>query len=381
MPKSSRPLKIGIVFDDSLDRPDGVQQYVFRMSEWLSNRGHEVHLLVGETKRTDLENVHQMSRNLRVRFNGNVMSMPLPTSRKALRRTLDELKLDVLHVQTPYSPLMAGRLMRLASNKTAVVGTFHILPYTRLVTVANIVLGWVNKPSARKIDRMMAVSEPAREFARRTYGYDASVVPNPIRVSDFTCPPNTDTIPRIVFLGRLVERKGVMWLLKAVAYMREHELYTNDFEVVIGGKGELLSDLMHFVEEHQLETIVTFPGFVPEDEKAALLASGDITVFPSTSGESFGISLLEALAASRGVVLAGDNPGYGSVMYGFKEQLFAPEDTAEFAKLLAKWLRDDAGRRAIRDTQQKYVQQFDIEVVGAAVEKTYHEALQSIYSS
>jgi len=375
--KQPNSLKVGLVLDDSLDRPDGVQQYVFRISEWLEQNGHEVHFLVGETKRTDLENVHQMSRNLRVKFNGNVMSMPLPTSKKFLRQTLDDLQLDILHVQTPYSPLMAGRLMHLASANTAVVGTFHILPYTRLVTIANIVLGWINRRSAREFDRIMAVSEPAKKFALRTYGYDAAVIPNPVRVSDFIDATGKDDVLRIVFLGRLVERKGALWLLKAVAYMREQGLYDGDFEVVVGGKGELLPDLVHFVEEHQLETIVNFPGFIPEDEKATLLASGDITVFPSTSGESFGISLLEALAASRGVVLAGDNPGYSSVMYGFPEQLFDPTDVPTFATLLAKWLKEKEARQAIRSAQRDYVRQFDIAVVGSAVEAIYREALQS----
>lgn len=377
MPKSRSRLKVGLVLDDSLDRPDGVQQYVFRIAEWLEAQGHEVHFLVGETVRTDLENVHQMSRNLRVRFNGNVMSMPLPTSKKSLQKTLDELQLDVLHVQTPYSPLMAGGLIHLAPETTAVVGTFHILPYTRLVTLANTVLGWVNRRSGREFDRLMAVSTPAKDFAKRTYGYECTVVPNPVRVADFIDATCDDSTLRIVFLGRLVERKGAMWLLKAVAYMREQGLYTGDFEVIVGGKGELMPALVHFVEEHQLETIVNFPGFVPEDEKATLLASGDITVFPSTSGESFGISLLEALAASRGVVLAGDNPGYRSVMYGFPEQLFNPTDTPVFAALLTKWLQDTKGRKALMLKEREYVKQFDIAVVGEAVERVYYQALQS----
>lgn len=370
-------LKIGLVLDDSLDTTDGVQQYVLRIAEWLRVEGHEVHFLVGQTKRIDLPNIHQLSRNLRVRFNGNAMSMPLPTSKKLLRNKLDELQLDVLHVQTPYSPFMAGRLMRLVPDETAVVGTFHILPYSRSVTAANRALGLINKNSGKAFDTMMAVSEPARAFAKRTYGYDSVVVPNPIRVSDFKVSKSSGRRLRIIFLGRLVERKGAMWLLKAVAYLREHHLYDGDFEVIIGGKGELLLLLNRFVEEHGLQGIVSFPGFVPEDEKAALLASGDITVFPSTSGESFGISLLEALAASRGVVLAGDNPGYRSVMYGFPDQLFDPRNTPVFAALLAKWLGDTKGRNAIRAKQRAYVDQFDITAVGTAVEKIYREALQS----
>lgn len=370
-------LKVGLVLDDSLDSTDGVQQYVCRIAEWLGAQGHDVHFLVGQTKRTDLPNLHQLSRNLRVRFNGNVMSMPLPTSRQLLRDTLNGLHLDVLHVQTPYSPFMAGRLMRLVPDETAVVGTFHILPYSRLVTAANRVLGIVNKSSSKAFDTVMAVSEPAKMFAKSTYGYDSVVVPNPIRVSDFELPRSRTAGLRIIFLGRLVERKGAMWLLKAVAYMREHHLYDGDFEVIIGGKGELLILLKRFVDEHGLGDIVSFPGFIPENEKAALLASGDITVFPSISGESFGISLLEALAASRGVVLAGDNPGYRSVMHGFPEQLFDPQDTEAFAGLLAKWLGDAKARGVIRTHQREYVKQFDISVVGSSIEKIYREALQS----
>lgn len=377
MSRLQSKLKVGLVFDDSLDRPDGVQQYIFRISEWLVSRGHEVHFLVGETSRTDLENVHQMSRNLRVRFNGNVMSMPLPSSKKTLKSTLEELHLDVIHIQAPYSPFMAGRLMGLVAKTTAVIGTFHILPYTRLVTTANTVLGWINRRSGRRFDRMMAVSVPARKFAKKAYGYECEVVPNPVRVADFIDASCNDTTLRIVFLGRLVERKGAMWLLKAVAYMREHGLFAGDLEVIIGGKGELMDELVRFVEEHELETIVSFPGFIPEDEKAVLLASGDITVFPSTSGESFGISLLEALAASRGVVLAGDNPGYSSVMHGFPDQLFNPTDIPTFAELLTKWLTEKEAREAIRNTQRDYVKQFDIAVVGTAVENAYYAALQS----
>lgn len=374
-----RKLIVGLVFDDSLDRPDGVQQYVQRVAEWLTNQGHEVHFLVGETMRTDLANVHSLSRNLRVRFNGNTMSMPLPTSKGVLKKVLAEHKFDVLHVQMPYSPFMAGRLMKLADSKTAIVGAFHILPYSRLVVFANRLLGWANWRSGKRLDAVMAASPPAQAFARRLYGYECQVVPNPVRVSDFspTIAPKENVIPRIVFLGRLVERKGARHLLEAVAYLRENHLYDGPFEVVIGGKGELFEQLQHFVRQVGLKDIVSFPGFIPEVEKAALLESADIAVFPSVSGESFGISLLEAMAAAPGVVLAGNNPGYASVMHGLSDRLVEPLDTPIFARMLADWL-GDAGRRTVAAAEQRqYVQQYDIAIVGEQIEKVYEEALRS----
>jgi len=372
-----RRLTIGLVFDDSLDRPDGVQQYVQRVGEWLTSEGHEVHFLVGETLRTDLKNVHSLSRNLRVKFNGNTMSMPLPTHKKALQSVLAAHNFDILHIQMPYSPFMAGRLMKLASDSTAIVGTFHILPYSQLVLLANRLLALANWRSGKRLKAVMAVSPPAKMFAQKLYGYDCQIVPNPVRVSDF-CPKKRsqkNVLPRIVFLGRLVERKGARHLLEAVAYIREHHLYDLPFEVVIGGKGELLEPLQQYVRQSGLKDIVKFPGFVPETDKASLLATADIAVFPSVSGESFGISLLEAMAAAPGVVLAGNNPGYASVMHGLKNHLVQPLDTPAFASSLVEWLSNSEKRNTAAIKQQEYVKQYDIAIVGAQIEAVYDTAL------
>lgn len=372
-----KKLKIGLVFDDSLDRPDGVQQYVQRVAEYLTAKGHEVHFLVGETLRKDLRNVHTLSRNLRVKFNGNTMSMPLPGSKRALNKVLQDNKFDILHVQVPYSPFMAGRIIKLATTETAVIGTFHILPYSKLVVFGNWFLAFVNLRSGRRFDAMMAASPPAKTFAQKLYNYDCEVVPNPIRVSDFTAPASSkkNSVPRIVFLGRLVERKGARHLLEAVAYMLQNHLYDGRFEVIVGGKGELQNQLREFVHHAGLREVVTFTGFIPETDKALLLASADLAVFPSISGESFGISLLEAMAAARGVVLAGDNPGYASVMHGLSNRLINPEDISKFAHALADWLGDAEARAVAAAEQHEYVKQFDIAFVGAQIEAVYNRAL------
>jgi phosphatidylinositol alpha-mannosyltransferase len=372
-------MKIGLVLDDTLDTPDGVQQYVLQVGSWLSAQGHDVHYLVGATVRTDIPNIHSLSRNMHVKFNGNRMSMPLPTSKRMLRRFLIEQQFDVLHVQVPYSPFMAGRLILAAPRYTAVVGTFHILPYSRFVTLANRALGILNRRSGNQFDRMLAVSAPAGKFAEQAYGYDAAVLPNPVRLVQFADATSTNTNVNIVFLGRLVARKGALQLLQAVAYVHEQGLYDGEFKVIIGGKGELLPVLQQFVSAHKLSDIVTLAGFVAEEDKANFLAAADIAVYPSTGGESFGIVLLEGMAAARGVVLAGNNPGYASVMQPYPDQLFDPGDVHAFAERLAWYLNDDhqAARERAAMLQHEYVRHFDIEVVGARLLTTYAQALQS----
>jgi phosphatidylinositol alpha-mannosyltransferase len=380
MPKSKADTapnyRIGFVLDDTLDTPDGVQQYVLNLGEWLRSQGHDVHYLVGKTRRTDLANVHSLSRNVAVRFNRNRMSIPLPTSRRALSEFLQQQPFDILHVQLPYSPFMAGRLVRLVPPATAVVGTFHILPYSFSVRQANRLLAGLNRRSARRFDAVLAVSAPAANFARQVYGFQSTVVPNPVSLAQFAGVQNTVSPLRIVFLGRLVERKGALHLLRAVAELTRKELTQQSFKVIIGGKGDLLPRLQAFVQQHELESIVEFAGFIAEADKPAFLAQADVAVFPSTGGESFGIVLLEAMAAARGVVLAGDNPGYRTVMAGREEQLFDPKNTTILAALLARWLDDTSDRQRVAAWQKQYVRQFDVPVVGAQVMAAYELALQ-----
>lgn len=370
-------LKIALVLDDSLDSTDGVQQYVLTVGRWLSGQGHEVHYLVGMTGRTDIPNIHSLSRNIRVNFNGNRLSVPLPASKRRLRRLLERERFDILHIQAPYSPLLAGRLLKQVPLTTGVVGSFHVLPYTRVVALANRLLAFLNRRTAKRFDVMLANTLPTKRFADKIYGFDSRVVPNPFPLSQFITKPDSKGALKIVFLGRLVPRKGARELLEAVAYINEHRLTDERFEVIIGGKGSQREDLGAFVHRRGLNDLVTFSGFVDETDKAGFLAQADIAVFPSAAGESFGISLLEALAASRGVVLGGDNPGYRSVLAPLSpNHLVHPSDTASFAAALVNWLDDKRARDTAGKAQKAYVRQFDIEVVGRQLEETYKGALR-----
>jgi phosphatidylinositol alpha-mannosyltransferase len=260
---------------------------------------------------------------------------------------------------------------------TAVVGTFHILPYTKTVTLANRVLALVNRRTGRRFDRMLAVSAPARDFARQVYGYDCSVLPNPVQLNRFTDVQSDSTTQNIVYIGRLVARKGVMYLLQAVAYLRANKLYAGDFKVLIGGKGELLPELTQYVKTSRLEDVVTFTGYLQEADKPAFLSQADIAVFPSTGGESFGIVLLEAMAAARGAVLAGNNLGYAAVMQPYSDQLFDPLNIPAFAEKLAWYLEHPEARERAAVLQRDYVRRFDVAVVGKELLKVYAQALQT----
>ena len=127
-------LKIGLVFDDSLDSDDGVSQQVKILGAYFSTQGHQVRYLVGQTtmKQWESGKVYSLAKNVKVSFNGNRVSIPLPASKNHIKQILADEKFDILHVQMPYSPFMAQKIVKLAHKKTSIIGTFHILPAGRL---------------------------------------------------------------------------------------------------------------------------------------------------------------------------------------------------------------------------------------------------------
>ncbi len=372
--KNSYPkhLKIGFVLDDTLDKPDGVQQYVVTVGEYLKSKGHEVHYLVAQTERIDLTNIHSLVKYVSVKFNQNNVRTPKPAKSKDIKALLKKLNLDILHVQMPYSPFFAAKVVRFAPKGTTIVGTFHILPASKMHSLTNRMLRIGLLRSLRKFDHVVAVSKPASVFAQHVYGLTCQVIPNAVDVEAFHVRPlRKGTKKRIVFLGRFVQRKGPSELVRALRELVA--VYNiNNLEVIMGGKGPEFDDVKELAEHMGLSKIIRFPGFIDEPNKASLLASADIAVFPSLGGESFGIVLVEAMAAGSKIVLAGNNPGYTSVLGEKPELLFDPRDTKGFAeKLRTMLLLRDTTR--ITHWQQETVRQYDVSVVVAKLLAVYRQ--------
>lgn len=366
-------LKIGFVFDDSLDSADGVAQYVKTIGAWLSGQGHEVRYLVGETKLTEWSGgkVYSLAKNIKVRFNGNKLSMPGFSRRRRIKQVLAAENFDVLHIMVPYSPLLAARIINLAPEKTAIVGTFHIFPAGWLSRFGSRLLRLALAYSGRRFHKMLAVSQASADFARSAYGLDPQVLPNAVEISRFRV-ANPEEQKDIVFLGRLVERKGARELLEAFNLLSQE---MPDVKLKIAGKGALDADLKKYVRVNDLSGRVEFLGFISEEEKARLLAGAAIACFPSLYGEAFGIVLIEAMAAGAGVVLGGDNPGYRSVLGEQEVLLVNPKDKEELATRLKLLLTDKKLADILHDWQESTIKQYDVATVGRQLEDIYRKQI------
>jgi len=373
-------MKIGFVLDDGLDSTDGVQQYISTLGNWYKTHEHEVHYLVGHTKRQDIDNVHSLSRTIRVKANQNKVGTPLPVKNSLIKNLLKRENFDVLHVQMPYSPLLAGKIINNAPKRTAIVGTFHILPSSKIEHIATKALGVSLRKSLKRFDRIISVSEPAARFANQTFGVDSMVIPNAVDVANFQKGKKIKRLANdkltIVYLGRLVKRKGCSYLLDALGVLNEKNRLAN-VQILILSKGPLEKKLKNQARKLGLDQKVEFTGFVEEEEKPDYLASADIAVFPSTGGESFGIVLVEAMAAGAEVVIAGDNPGYRSVIGNASKQLVNPKNTQEFADLLNEFITNKSKRRNSKKVQAELVKQFDVENVGNKLLNIYKDILKN----
>lgn len=369
--KNSTKLKVAIVLDDSLDRiENGVQQYVLTLGSWLESEGHTVHYMAGNTTNSP-KTVHSLSRNIAVRFNQNRMTIPLPANKAAIKRLLESEKYDVLHIQMPYSPFMAGMVISAAQPSIAVVGTFHIVPFGRLQQTGSKALAVAQKATLRRFDAICSVSPAAAEFAKSHFGVKSVVIPNMIDLSRWKSKLSPHP-KRIIYLGRLVPRKGCHELLKALAKLPYG--LRSQTEVLIASDGPERDKLEKFAHTHDLRN-VAFLGFVTEQTKVDLLATAELAIFPSLGGESFGIVLIEAMAAGAGVVIGGNNVGYASVLGSIPGSLVNPKDSVAFAKTIQHFLADARLLASVHQKQQKVVQEYDVHVAGPKILELYRTAL------
>ena len=295
-------LRIGLVCPYRWDVPGGVQYHVRDLAETLRGLGHHVEVLTPAEHEENLpaEHVTWAGRAVPVPYNGSMASVQFGlVSAARVRRWLREGAFDVVHVHEPAPPSVSLLVCMIA--KGPIVATFHAAT-TRSKWLA--AWGpWV-RPWLERISGRIAVSDFARRVQVEHLGGDAVVIPNGVHVPAFAVGPSLPGrgrgagAPTIGFLGRYDEsRKGLPVLLDAMrVVVREHP----DAELLVAGRGD--PDALAELVADDLRGHVTLLGELAEADKAAFLRSVDVYCAPNLLGESFGVILLEAMAAGAPVV-------------------------------------------------------------------------------
>lgn len=357
-------MRIGLVCPYGLDVPGGVQNHVRDLALHLIGAGHEVSVLapVDDPDTVLPDFVVPAGGTVPVPYNGSVARLAFgPVVAARVRRWVRDSDFDVLHVHEPASPSLG--LLACWASTGPVVATFHSAnPRSRAMTAASGIL----HTALDKVTARVAVSEQARRTIVDHLGADAVVIPNGIFTGPFAAARVAGTAPRptVAFLGRTDEpRKGLPVLLDAVPAIRAA---ISDVRILVAGRGPGRD-----AGDRAGDPGLTFLGEIDDTAKARLLGSADVYIAPHTGQESFGIVLIEAMAAGAAVV-ASDLPAFVDVLdRGRAGVLFPAGDPAALAAAVCRTLRDVPLRRALVAAGRTAAARYDWSVVGERIEAVY----------
>lgn len=365
-------MKIGIVSPYAYPRPGGANAHIRESYEELRRLGHEVRIITapwGDDPRA--RDVIRIGRAIAVPFNGSVGRITLSLRLDWLvNRMLKREAFDIIHHHEPLVPFLSPQILENA--ECAQVATFHAFGGFSFSY-------WLGRPLGRHflghLEGRIAVSSAARFFVERYFPGEYEIIPNGVDVDYFMhakpFPEYRDGKINIVFVGRAEPRKGGAYLLRAFAKLKAKR---PDVRLILCSSGPRIGDWRRFVQKERLEDVL-FAGRVSDEDKARFLRTADIFCAPSTGQESFGIVLLEAMAAGAPIV-ASDIHGYKRVVQrNLSGLLTEPRDADALAATLDRLASDPALRARMSAAGTSRAHEYDWEHVTKRLVAFYQDAL------
>jgi phosphatidyl-myo-inositol alpha-mannosyltransferase len=329
------PMKIAMLSPYSLSRPGGVQGQVLGLSRALRNLGHRV-IVIGPEDPEERDRAFDegeivspdmfvMGGPTALRSNGSVAPVTIsPIAAMRAERFVRKGGFDVLHLHEPLAPVASYGFV--VSAPVPMVGTYHRAGVSRWVPVLKPLVKLVGS----RLQVRVAVSESARETALRSSKGDYEVLYNGVDMDRFAlADPVRSDHPTVMFLGRHETRKGLGVLLDAFALLERPAV------LWVAGDGPQ-SEVQR--RRHPESDRVNWLGVLTDREVDARLVGADVLCAPSMRGESFGMVVLEGMAA-RCAVVASDLQGYRSAAGGHAV-LVPPGDVTALSRALGVALAD-----------------------------------------
>jgi phosphatidyl-myo-inositol alpha-mannosyltransferase len=360
-------MRIALACPYAWDAPGGVQTHVRQLALRLHGLGHEVLVVAPSFSDPSESFVRGVGRPIRIPYNQSVAPVaPTPAARARVRAVLGRFRPDVVHAHEPLVPSVA--MFAVGATRGPVVATFHAYAdRSKLLSAAAPLLRGV----WRRLDARIAVSAAACEFVEQRFDGDGMrVIPNGVEVDLFAQAEPASLPPgrRILFVNRLDRRKGFPVMVEA---FRRLAADRPDVLLVVAGEGKDRVALRALPVEVRARVVML--GSVPHDDLPPFHAACEVFCSPATGRESFGIVLVEAMAAGLPVV-ASAIPGYREVVRDEREGLLVtPRDAASVAAALARILDDRDLARRLGETGRERARVYSWDAVARQVEAVYRE--------
>ncbi len=306
-----------------------------------------------------------------------------------LNREIKKIRPDIIHLQglnlSPYSISILA--LRFNCKKIITVHGFSHLEKAseRAGKYKYLIFYRFEKLILNKMDRIICCSKYMARIINSTFGVPETktyIIPNGINTALFKEPINLEQMKTrfaqpnerlILFVGRLVQVKGVSAIVEAAPYLKDL-----DVKIVIAGEGYLKEDLIRRVNELDLSSRVYVTGFLDEETIRGLFRVADVCLIPSTY-EPFGIVALEAMAGGSPIVTTGSG-GLGEILEPDRTAIFVEPNPESIACGVRKILTDHSYADHLRKEAAEQVKSYEWSVIAASTIGAYTGMLENIES-
>ncbi len=359
-------MKIGLVSSHSFFRPGGVKNHILNLQRELEKRGHICKIIAPRSlkEKNYGKNIILLGTSFRLPVAGHQGDFTFCFTPGSIGRLLKKEKFDLLHFHNV--GVLASQIWNNSNLPETSILTWHAsleganyfkyLPFAKSLMLRII---------ENRIDGIIGVA-PFNLDLFKNMKKPKAVIPNGINLDEFR--PGVSKIKEyrdgkinILFLGRIEERKGLIYLLRAYKILQKRlgqDWTHSNLRLIVFGEGPQKEYSENWAKENNLKNVVFEQKVRKGLTVASYYASSDIYCSPAIYGESFGIVLVEAMAVGKPVV-AFANAGYKTVLGKGKGKKFLarPKDYRGLAKRLEiliknKKLREEMGRWGIQESKK-----------------------------
>lgn len=371
-------MKIAFVSTYDFAIPGGVKNHVCQLANELNRQGHSAFIIAPSSQpliTAAIPNFIQVAHFPSAAKTGFIPPHILlsPRSIPRLQNILNSEAFDIVHIQEPLIPPLC--LSAPLHKKTPLFATFHTYyelgqPFYRLFRP--LFNAWLKRLQGR-----IAVSNPAKSYIEQYFPYDYKIIPNGVNLETFSArvarhPLLTPDYINLLFVGHAqFRRKGLSYLLEAYRFLKKDY---PQLRLIIAGTRWTGRSQPRELDDTDLQDIL-YLGTVSDEELIALYQTTDIFCAPSIGNESFGIVLLEAMAAGAPIVTT-HIKGYASVVHDMQEALLVPpKDSVALAQAIKRLIEEPSLRQCLVEQGKRTVQAYAWNKVAQETMNYYIEKL------
>ncbi|HEB37253.1 MAG TPA: glycosyltransferase family 1 protein [Thermoplasmatales archaeon] len=362
-------MRIALVTEWFVSHEGGVASHVRELASWLRKKDVEVCIVTNEVKdevNIDVEIIETPGPRDPL-FKLNIS----PSLKSKLKDVLKDV--DVVHSHHAFSRLPLSSIYvshKLGIHSVLTTHTVSFLPELEYFWQAISYSYPKYRLRLKKVDRIIAVSNAAKRFIQYfTDREDIVVIPNGVDINRFKPREKKEFGKNLLYVGRIVPKKGLHVLLYAMKKVVEKD---DEVKLRIAGKGRLLPLMKSLSKMLDIERNVNFLGYVPDKDLPELYRSSDLLILPSITGESFGITLLEAMAS--GLPVIGTNVGGVPEIINGCGKIVEPGKPNQLSRAILDLLKDFDRMKELGEKGRERVEKlYSWDVVGEKIFNVYKE--------